>query len=100
MTGLSKLSQRELADALGSAIATRKAAEEAEASYKDELKKRGLTHILGQTFEIKVSASTKPVLDTKAVTEALGEDWVKDHTKIVEFNRVNATILKDVAAAL
>lgn len=100
MSGLSKLSQRDLADVLGAAISARKAAEEAETELKNELKKRGLTHILGQTFEIKVSATSKPVLDTKAVEEALGKDWVEAHTKTVEFNRINATILKDVAASL
>lgn len=98
ITGVTKISNKDLADVLGRAIAARKAAEEYEKGLKDELARRGLDHIIGTTFEVNVSVAMNTIVDRKELEAVMGQDWVKRFTKSFAVSRVLAKIRKDVAA--
>jgi hypothetical protein len=100
MTAISKLSQADLAELLGKANAARKAAEAIEEQYKAEVLKRGITHILGQTFEVKVSTSTVESVDKDKIKEVMGADWLGQFLKASPRTTIRTNVRKDVAANL
>jgi hypothetical protein len=69
------LSNEAIADALGHADATLKGAEAECKSLKDEIKRRGLIEIAGDSFTVTATEQIAGRLDTKAVKEYLGESY-------------------------
>ena len=69
------LSNAALADALGHADAVLKGAEAECKALKDEIKRRGLLEVAGDSFAVRVSEQIASRLDVTAVKQFLGESW-------------------------
>lgn len=69
------LSDEMLADVLGKADALSKAAADEVASLKEEIKRRGLKHVVGHEFTVTVTEQIAGRLDTAAIKTALGDAW-------------------------
>jgi hypothetical protein len=69
------LSNAALADALGRADALLKGAEVECKSLKDEIKRRGLLEVAGDSFVVRVSEQIASRLDVTAVKQYLGDSW-------------------------
>ena len=69
------LSNAALADALGHADALLKGAEAECKALKDEIKRRGLLEVAGDSFVVRVSEQIASRLDVTAVKQYLGDSW-------------------------
>jgi hypothetical protein len=69
------LSNAALADALGHADAVLKGAEAECKALKDEIKRRGLLEVAGDSFVVRVSEQIASRLDVTAVKQFLGDSW-------------------------
>ena len=69
------LSNAALADALGHADAVLKGAEAECKALKDEIKRRGLLEVAGDSFVVRVSEQIASRLDVTAVKQFLGNSW-------------------------
>jgi hypothetical protein len=69
------LSNAALADALGHADAVLKGAEAECKVLKDEIKRRGLLELAGDSFAVRVSEQIASRLDVTAVKQYLGDSW-------------------------
>ena len=69
------LSNAALADALGHADAVLKVAEAECKALKDEIKRRGLLEVAGDSFAVRVSEQIASRLDVAAVKQYLGDSW-------------------------
>jgi len=69
------LSSGALADALGHADAVLKGAEAECKALKDEIKRRGLLEVTGDSFAIRVSEQISGRLDVAAMKQHLGDAW-------------------------
>jgi hypothetical protein len=77
------LSNEALADALGHADAVLKGAEAECKSLKDEFKRRGLQHAVGDNFTVTATEQIAGRLDTKAVKEFLGGAYSRFEVAVV-----------------
>jgi hypothetical protein len=77
------LSNEALADALGRADAVLKGAEAECKALKDEIKRRGLSEVTGETFTVTATEQISGRLDTKAVKEHLGESYRRFEIAVV-----------------
>ena len=71
-----------LADRYAAAKAVADAAAAEVKALADEIKALGQEQIEGSRCFLKIGLSERSTLDTKAVKAELGEQWVKDHSKV------------------
>lgn len=83
-----KISNRALADQIGSLDAQIKALQEQLDTLKAEAKDRGISTIEGQLFTVTVDKSIRSSLDTALVKKELGQSWYDDHCKLAEVTTV------------
>jgi hypothetical protein len=72
-----------LADMIGQADAVLKGAEAEAKALKDEIKRRGLSEVVGDHFTVTATEQIAGRLDTKAVKEYLGESYRRFENIIV-----------------
>ena len=77
------LSNEMLADALGSADAVLKGAEAECKALKDEIKRRGLSAVTGESFTVTATEQIAGRLDTRAVKEFLGESYHRFEVAVI-----------------
>jgi hypothetical protein len=83
ITRFHNLSNEGLADALGVADAVLKGAEAECKSLKDEFKRRGLQHAVGDNFTVTATEQIAGRLDTKAVKEYFGDSYRRFEVAVV-----------------
>ena len=72
-----------LADALGEADATLKAYEAQCQQLKAEIKRRGLSEVIGDNFAVSVTTQISRRLDQKAVKNFLGDSYQQFEVPII-----------------
>ena len=77
------LSNEALADALGHADAVLKGAEAECKLLKDEFKRRGIQHAVGDNFTVTATEQIAGRLDAKAVKEFLGDTYRRFEVAVV-----------------
>jgi hypothetical protein len=63
---------------------------------KKELLALDVTEVTLNDAIVKVADGIRFTLDSKAVTEQLGQEWVDDHTKLTAYKQVRVTYRKAV----
>jgi hypothetical protein len=76
-------SNEALADALGHADVVLKGAEAECKALKDEFKRRGLQHAVGDSFTVTATDQIAGRIDTKAVKEFLGDAYHRFEVAVV-----------------
>ena len=92
------LSNAALADALGNADASLKGAEAECKALKDEIKRRGLLEVAGDSFAIRIAEQISGRLDVAAVKQYLGDSWRRIEVATVS-TVVRIKAVKPLAAA-
>lgn len=84
-----------LVDELGKARAHKKHWEAAEEFYKESLKGRtskerakGKTSFQGDLFLANFEEKSRTGLDTTAIKDEMGEDWVKEHSATTDYTQI------------
>ncbi len=95
MPDLSNATPTFLVDELGGVREQIKELQKLEGFYKEALQARsgGKTTIEGETFVALLTDQTQQRIDTKGLKEEFGEEWYQDHTKTIEFKKIQTTRL-------
>lgn len=88
MSNLHNYADHQLADELGELSQRIKDLQAREKALKAEIKARKIKSAIGQHFVVTVAESIRQSLDTKAVKEAMGQDWFDNHSRLSEVSTI------------
>lgn len=92
MPALKDITISELVDTLGGLREEAKEVKKREGFYKEALLARaraeGLDVLEGSQFKAMLSVETQSRLDTETIRADMSEEWIRDHSKGVEFQKL------------